>query len=368
MANEPGWPALLAGAMASARESGDVDTELLAANNLITANESSGDPRAARALAAQMVARASSLSLIGWEIQFRAMRLNLDLHAADYLPAIAEAIELLDEPIDARARAQVETSLAFCLIDVGRVDLAARRLTELETDPLGEVIGVSTIRWLQAEAELNGGRPRRARDLAREAMADASVPGFPRIVERLAVWELGEDAGAALGEDGTPLLAGIHPESIGLLAATRGKALEAVAAFDEAAVLWAPYHRRGALRCRWLAAELARAADDVSSSRERLLELEPELIERGMTPLLRRVHRSLRAVGERRTASRGPSPAGELSARQREVMGLVASGLTNGEIARRLGISRATVVEQVGAAMALLGASTRGQAAVLATS
>jgi DNA-binding CsgD family transcriptional regulator len=181
------------------------------------------------------------------------------------------------------------------------------------------------------------------------------------------MWELGEAPDAPLPEEPTPLLAGSRPESIGLIAATRGSQSDAIAALGEAEGLWSPYHHRGALRCRWLVAEQELVAGDREGSRRRLLDLEEELSAREMTPLLRRVQRSLRALGEHRSAERTPSAAGGLSARQREVMELVASGLTNGEIARRLGTSRATVVEQVSAAMDALGASTRGQAAVLAT-
>ena len=52
----------------------------------------------------------------------------------------------------------------------------------------------------------------------------------------------------------------------------------------------------------------------------------------------------------------------ELTARQMEVLRLLADGMRNGEIGRRLGISANTVrthVEQIRRAM---GASTRGQA------
>jgi DNA-binding CsgD family transcriptional regulator len=48
------------------------------------------------------------------------------------------------------------------------------------------------------------------------------------------------------------------------------------------------------------------------------------------------------------------------------VLALVAAGLTNAEIAHRLGVSRHTVVTQIASASAKLGATSRAQAASLA--
>ena len=72
-----------------------------------------------------------------------------------------------------------------------------------------------------------------------------------------------------------------------------------------------------------------------------------------------------------RTIPRGPStltrgnPAG-LTARQVEVLRLVADGLTNAEIADRLVLSVRTVDTHVAAVLAKLGVATRVEAARLA--
>ena len=56
-----------------------------------------------------------------------------------------------------------------------------------------------------------------------------------------------------------------------------------------------------------------------------------------------------------------------LTGREREVLDLVAEGLTNKEIARRLAVSPATVKAHVERIIAKLGVSDRTQAAVLVT-
>jgi DNA-binding NarL/FixJ family response regulator len=63
----------------------------------------------------------------------------------------------------------------------------------------------------------------------------------------------------------------------------------------------------------------------------------------------------------------GPSPAlAELTSREREVMGLVAEGLTNSEIGERLFMSPATARTHVSRILAKLGARDRTQLVVMA--
>jgi DNA-binding CsgD family transcriptional regulator len=54
-----------------------------------------------------------------------------------------------------------------------------------------------------------------------------------------------------------------------------------------------------------------------------------------------------------------------LSARQREILGLVVEGMSNAEIARRLFLSESTVKQHLRGAYKLLGASNRTEAARL---
>jgi DNA-binding NarL/FixJ family response regulator len=76
-----------------------------------------------------------------------------------------------------------------------------------------------------------------------------------------------------------------------------------------------------------------------------------------------------RLIAEFATRAKQPPPADqleELTAREREVMALVAEGLSNGEIAARFVLSPATVKTHVNRAMMKLGARDRAQLVVLA--
>jgi DNA-binding CsgD family transcriptional regulator len=92
----------------------------------------------------------------------------------------------------------------------------------------------------------------------------------------------------------------------------------------------------------------------------------------GARPAARIVRSRLRAMGVAHIPQ-GPrletraNPAG-LTNRQVEVLGLMAEGLSNGEIADRLYISKKTTEHHVSAVMAKLGASTRAKAIARAES
>jgi NarL family two-component system response regulator LiaR len=57
-----------------------------------------------------------------------------------------------------------------------------------------------------------------------------------------------------------------------------------------------------------------------------------------------------------------PTPGYDLTPRERDVLALLVEGLTNAEIAIRLGISRATVKVHVSSILSKLGVSSRGEA------
>jgi len=61
-----------------------------------------------------------------------------------------------------------------------------------------------------------------------------------------------------------------------------------------------------------------------------------------------------------------PAPGPALTPRERDVLALLVEGLTNAEIAARLGVSRSTVQVHVSNILAKLGVSSRGEATTMA--
>ena len=99
--------------------------------------------------------------------------------------------------------------------------------------------------------------------------------------------------------------------------------------------------------------------------REKLIEAIRD-IAAGKTPVDPNVAGKLFAQVAQGTAPPDTSIAEDLSEREREVLGLLARGMTNAEISKRLFLSEGTVRNYVSAILAKLGVPDRTQAAVLA--
>jgi DNA-binding CsgD family transcriptional regulator len=165
---------------------------------------------------------------------------------------------------------------------------------------------------------------------------------------------------------GIALLAAAPHETLALALLARGDPDAAAERFEQAAEAWALYHCRGELRCRFGVGEALRQSGQLDVARERLVQVESRVMEHQMAPLLARIRRSLRLAGVRRAAPRIKADASGLTGREREILALVGAGLTDVEVARRLGVSRSTVAAQLASASVKLGAANRAQAAVLA--
>jgi DNA-binding CsgD family transcriptional regulator len=178
---------------------------------------------------------------------------------------------------------------------------------------------------------------------AERAVAEARLIDLGAVRERWAKGELAVWIARSGGE-------------MGLLDAPEPYALELAGRHADAAAWW-----RGR-RCRYAAA-LSLAAGGA----EDLLRVAfDELTELGARPAAALVARRLRELGAR-GLKRGPRAAtrdnpANLTARELEVLALVAEGLKNAEIAERLFLSPKTVDHHVSAILRKLGASTRAEA------
>ena len=125
---DPASQELLETAIRDARAGGDTNTEFVAANNLISSNESNGDPDLARRLSREFIARARELGLGEWERIMRTVLAALDFHDGDYERVFAEAEDLLAQNLEPRARDQLMEAYGLALVDSGRIDEALRRI------------------------------------------------------------------------------------------------------------------------------------------------------------------------------------------------------------------------------------------------
>ena len=210
----------------------------------------------------------------------------------------------------------------------------------------GELQRLGPVAVARAEAAWLDGDPAAARAMVEDALDLAErTKSYPWLTGELAfwLWRLG-------GPDRFPT--GGLPDG-----AAEPFALQMAGDLAAAADRWR------ALGCPYEAAAALADSDQEPQLRAALAELE----RLGGRPLAAAVARKLRELGVRGLA-RGPRPAtrsnpANLTAREAEVLALVAEGLRNADIARRLFVSPKTVDHHVSAILAKLGVRTRGEAA-----
>jgi DNA-binding CsgD family transcriptional regulator len=371
-AGSPSWAAELEGAMAAAVAAGEADVELLAAYTLVAGHLAAGDPAVAAGLADAMAERAGALGLAGWSRHFRAAQVWLDVHhRGAYASAVAAGRELLAEPLPPLARRQVETALVLALADTGAAIEADGLLAAAEAaGPIGPAPDAALL-WARAEAEWLAGRPGAALTAAERCLALGTAAGPFLAGAAVTRGWAGLDAGRV---PDPPVAAGLAAdaaaawETAGVARLASGDALAAEELLDSAAAAWAGRQLRAELRAAWGAGTAAAGAGEAAKARatRRLIEVEALAGGRGLVALLGRIERSLRLCGVRRAAARRAAEGG-LTGRERDVLALVGEGCRTAEIARRLGITPATVETLIRTAKGKLGAATRTQAAVLAS-
>jgi DNA-binding CsgD family transcriptional regulator len=279
--------------------------------------------------------------------------------------------ELLEEPFGRRSRQRLLYNRGYALGMLGRFDDAERTFVEVEAFATRDFDGLGTVLWCWAEASFWSGRPARALEQADAALEITAWNGaeyvLPSVARAWAEVELGKEPSPLAAKPEFACLYGAEPELRGLQSLHAGDTRQATAEFEAAAGMWAGFHIPRELVCRWAAADAVRRSGDLPAAIDRLREVADRSDAIGFEPLSARVRRSLRLAGDRVHAHAQPKPASELlTAREREVLGLVERGLTRIEIARRMGLGRPTVARMLSNAMLKVGAENRLQAIAMA--
>ena len=290
--------------------------------------------------------------------------MSIHWHAGDLRAALEVGEELAAEVGPQR---QPDFYLAQVLADLGRHEESvdhARRMVD-RSMPTWQSLGEAL--WALSDAELAAGNARgslEAADTLLERFGNCGPTAFVQLTRSWAMHDLGLQLDRTSLDAGQPVVEGAPHELRGLALLGTGRTVEAAVCFSDAAALWEGRHFRGSLRCLWATGEALRRAGDTTAAITALERAEAIAADHGEAPTSRRIRRSLRLAGVRRSAVRGAE--GALTHREREVLELVGQGISNGEIARRLGVGVPTVERLLQSASRKLGARTRAQAAALA--
>ncbi len=297
-------------------------------------------------------------------------------HAATLAGALTDAVtyadESLERPAPIRARQAAAIPRARALMHLGRLDDAEAALAELAGWVTDDFIGRGEWLAARAEAALWGGLPRRAIEFA-DAVHEIPSPivggyGLTDIVRTWARHDLGLEPEPVTTNAPTRIQAGAGPELEGLRLLHAGRFDAAAASFAEGAALWAGFIEPRAMVCRWAEGDALRSAGRRDAAAGRLsaaLELSTAA---GFELVAARIRRSLRQAGVHSPSEHAPAAAGmRLTRRESELLALAGRGLTNIEIARRMGLGRPTVARILSNAMVKLDADSRAQAVALAT-
>lgn len=196
---------------------------------------------------------------------------------------------------------------------------------------------------------------RRLRDEARLAAALRRGEVLARRVERIVSG--GHGRPGDLGPEGRAW----HARAIAEHARLRGE--PAVEEWRNALAAFGYGHAYETARCQWRLAEALIAVGDRDAARAHALAAESSARAMRAAPLLRAVEATISGA---RLAGPAPSSGTVMTVREQEVLALVAEGLTNREIGKRLYISEKTASVHLSNLMAKLNVSSRTEAVTVA--
>ena len=312
--------------------------------NLAGSSVEMRDYRHARGDVDRALAFVAAHDLAGYAQHVIGYRARLRLDLGDWAGAEQDARAALTEG-ELRRQAgslSVDALVALGLLQARRGDPdATSTLAEAAARalPTGELQWIGLMAAARAEHAWLRGEDARVAEEAAGAFELAMQAGHPWFAGELACWL--RRAGAL------PQVPAVAAEPYRLLLAGDWQA---------AASTWQQ------LGCPYEQAQALAHGDD-----EACLQALGLLDSLGATQAAQRLRRQLRARGSLRIP-RGPSRAtaanpARLTGRQLEVLGLLAAGQTNAEIAERLSLSVKTVNHHVAAVLAKLGVGSRRQAA-----
>ena len=307
----------------------------------------------------------------GTAIELKAESVQASLLAGRPRDAVARADDLLEMPAPPRSRHTAEIFRARAFGLMGQLD-ETHRLDALESVVASDFVGRGLLLATQAELALWGGQPDRAIALVDMAVAIPSpINGghtLPLLTRSWAAFDSGRRPSPVTGILPAPAQVGASFESEGLQLLHAGDAAAAATQFAAAAANWMGFNAPRAQFCQWAEGEALRRAGDLRLTEHRLVAALESAVASDHEVVAVRIRRSMRQAGVRvPLVERSPGTAGKgLTRRERELLGLAGQGLTNAEIARRMGLGRPTVARILSNAMGKLGAESRAHAVSLA--
>lgn len=349
---QPGWEALLETAARAAAMEGDHDLACEATYHLVSGLGFDGRLTQALDAARRGLRRSEPLGLKTWSAHFTSsMLMNETLTAGDREWVVSSGGALLRELPTFRNRAFASFATLLALTDLSRREDADAMLERL-AGPAPD----SHVFWLCGVTELGWiGRDANALVALREHREQVGNAYFGlRVLAEAAGQHLAAELDLAipvsLPTGSLPLFAPALEEIAGLQRWRAGDLAGALAALDRAASRYSAIPiPRYAARAAYTASLLAGRAGRSDAERRR---------------------RAALAIAERHrlgghVARLARTPRDRLSAREREVLDLVAKGRTSASMAKTLGIASDTVDQHVESARKKLGAATRREAAAI---